>query len=449
MPTNRALKMGSYGRVGRRRVMQGMAGGLAAGMLPGFARESGAQEAVTLNILLTNIPWTDAMLSTVAEAYKAHTGGRVTITGEQTPYEAHYEKLVLELSAGSSTFDVVTTDTIWIRQLVSNNWVVGIEPMKAADPSLPDLNWKDFLDGPYLFSTFNGQRWAVHATQSTPVFVYRKDLLEAAGLDVPRTWDQYRDAAQKLTTSEMAGATMLLGGQDAGMGDWMARVMGYDPNPPGNDFILDDDNKPIFNVNDRGARAIERMKEILPYCPSGVLNFDYPDGPPLLQQGKVAMAVHWLDMWPGLEDPAQSKLVGKFGYTVSPTDNVSQHMVAGWGMFISAFSKNQVEAYKFLAWMLEGDAYRLFREKGETTLIYKPDIESPEVKKAIPLLAVYDEMKTFNTTFTAFPPYKVTNAAEVQRIVYEEVIAGVTESKTPQQAMADAEARCIEALKKL
>lgn len=432
----------------RRSVLKGAGAATLAGVAAPVVGAR-AEEPVNLNILLTNIPWTDAILTTVAKAYNEHTGGRVTITGEQTPYEAHYEKLVLELSSSSPTFDIVTTDTIWIRQLVTNNWVVGLEPMKAADPSLPDLNWKDYLDGPYIFSTFDGQRWAVHATQSTPVFVYRKDLLEDAGIEPPPlwNWDQYREAAKKLTKNGVFGATMLLGGQDACMGDWMFRVMGYDPNPPGNDFILDDDNNPIFNENNRGARAIERMKEILSYCPEGVFNFDYPDGPPLLQEGKVAMAVHWLDMWPGLEDSAQSKFVGKFGYTVSPTDNVSQHMVAGWGMFINAFSRRQREAYEFLAWMLEGEAYRLFREAGETTLIYKPDLENPEVQEAMPLLNVYADMKKFGTTYTAFPPYKVTNASEVQRLVFEEVVAGVSGAKSPEQAMKDAKDRVVKAMR--
>ena len=431
----------------RRTMLRGVGGAAAAGAAA-RALPARGQEAVNLNILLTNIPWTDAMLSTVAEAYNAETGGRVTITGEQVPYEAHYEKLVLELSSGSSTFDIVTTDTIWIRQIVENNWVVGLEPMKAADPSLPDLNWGDFLDGPYLYSTFDGQRWAVHATQSTPVFVYRKDLLEEIGMEAPPlwNWDQYRDAAAKLTKNGVFGAAMLLGGQDACMGDWMCRVMGFDENPPGNDFLLDDDANPIFNVNDRGERAIERMREILPYCPEGVFNFDYPDGPPLLQEGKVAMAVHWLDMWPGLEDPAISNYVGKFGYTVAPTDNVSQHMVAGWGMFINSFSEQQQEAYRFLAWLLEGPAFHMFREAGETTLIYKPDLESAEVKQAIPVLGVYDDMAKVGTTYTAFPPYKVTNAAEVQRIVYEEVVAALSDDKTSKQAMKDAEDRVNEAM---
>ena len=434
--------------VSRRAILKGMGGAAAAAAAtPAFQARAG--DKVNLNVLLTNIPWTDAILSTVAEAYNAHTGGRVTITGEQMPYESHYEKMILELSSGSSTFDIVTSDTIWIRQIVNNNWVTGLEPMKAADPSLPDLNWGDFLDGPYLFSTFNGERWAIHATQSTPVFVYRKDLLEDAGIDPPPlwNWDQYRDAAAKLTKNGVSGAAMLLGGQDACMGDWMFRVMGYDPNPPGNDFLLNDDAEPIFNENNRGVRAIERMKEILDYCPQGVFNFDYPDGPPLMQEGKAALVVHWLDMWPGLDDPSILKHAGNFGYTISPTDNVSQHMVAGWGMFISAFSEHQREAYEFMAWLLEGKAYQLFREAGETTLIYKPDLMDPAVKAEIPLLEVYDDINEYKTTYTAFPPYKVTNAAEVQRLIYEEVIAAVAGEKSSETAMQTAEDRVVKALR--
>ena len=88
----------------------------------------------------------------------------------------------------------------------------------------------------------------------------------------------------------------------------------------------------------------------------------------------------------------------------------------------------------------------MFREAGETTLIYKPDLESAEVKQAIPVLGVYDDMAKVGTTYTAFPPYKVTNAAEVQRIVYEEVVAALSDDKTSKQAMKDAEDRVNEAM---
>ena len=116
-------------------------------------------------------------------------------------------------------------------------------------------------------------------------------------------------------------------------------------------------------------------------------------------------------------------------------------------MFISAFSEHQREAYEFMAWLLEGKAYQLFREAGETTLIYKPDLVDPAVKAEIPLLEVYDDINDYKTTYTAFPPYKVTNAAEVQRLIYEEVIAAVVGEKSPETAMQTAEDRVVKALR--
>jgi len=70
----------------RRSVLKGLGAATAAAAVAPAVKAT-AGEKVELKIMLTNIPWTDAILTTIAEAYSAHTGGRVTITGEQMPYE--------------------------------------------------------------------------------------------------------------------------------------------------------------------------------------------------------------------------------------------------------------------------------------------------------------------------------------------------------------------------
>lgn len=113
---------------------------------------------------------------------------------------------------------------------------------------------------------------------TTPVFVYRKDLLEAAGIEVPKNWDDYREAAAKLHSSDVAGNVLLLGGQDAHMsGDWGSRLMGMTKIAPNDDGVLDEANKPVFNSEGQGARAIERLREVLPYTPNGVEGLDYAE----------------------------------------------------------------------------------------------------------------------------------------------------------------------------
>ena len=67
----------------------------AAGVAASRALPARADD-VTLNILNSNVAWSNALTGSVAEAYKAATG--VTVAGESNPYESHYDKMLIELS---------------------------------------------------------------------------------------------------------------------------------------------------------------------------------------------------------------------------------------------------------------------------------------------------------------------------------------------------------------
>src|SRR5690606_33632661 len=150
----------------------------------------------------------------------------------------------------------------------------------------------------------DGKRWGLPLVMTTPVFVYRKDLFEKAGITkVPTNWDEYRDAAEKLHSDDVAGNVLLLGGQDAHMsGDWGSRLMGMTKIAPNDDGVLDENNKVVFNSEGQGARAIERLREVLPFTPKGVEGFDYAEGSSIMQQGKAAMMITWSDVIVGIED---------------------------------------------------------------------------------------------------------------------------------------------------
>ncbi|MBB3396196.1 extracellular solute-binding protein [Rhizobium sp. BK060] len=415
----------------RRALMRTLAAGAAAYALLPAGRSVAA--ATGINILNSNVAWSNVLTDSVAKAYNA-----AKVTGESNPYEAHYEKLLIELSQGSSTFDIFTTDNLWIRQPLRNGWASAFEDIRAKDPSLPEISVGKLAAASTTYTEFEGKRWGLPLVMTTPVFVYRKDLFEKAGITkVPETWDEYRDAAQKLHSDEVAGNVLMLGGQDAhASGDWGSRLMGMTKIEPQDDGVLDDNNKMVFNSEGQGARAIERLREVLPFCPKGVDGFDYAEGSSAMQQGKAAMMVTWSDVIVGIEDGPNK---GKFGYTVSPTEKYQQQMIGGWSILINAASENKVEAYKFLKWMSDGEAYKLFREGGESSLCLQSDIDSDEVLAKVPMLQAFRDFKARGTTSVSIPPYRLTNAVEVQRILYENILAGVNGRKAPQEAMEDAE----------
>jgi ABC-type glycerol-3-phosphate transport system substrate-binding protein len=63
------------------------------------------------------------------------------------------------------------------------------------------------------------------------------------------------------------------------------------------------------------------------------------------------------------------------------------------------------------------------------------------------MLAAFGAFKERNTSPISIPPYRLTNAVEVQRVLYEEILAGVTGRKSPKQAMADAQDRVVKTIK--
>ena len=403
-------------------------------------RATGAMaQGAGLNILNSNTIWAEALTGGVAAAYKG-----AAVTGEANPYEAQYEKILIELSQGSSTFDLITTDNLWIVQPMANGWAAAMEDIVGDKTDLPKLMLENLAPASLGYQEYKGKRYGVPLVMTTPILAYRKDLLEAAGLDVPKTWDEYRDAAAKMHSADVAGNVLLMGGQDAhASGDWGSRLMGMTKIEPYNDGVLDENRNVVFNSEGQGVKAINRLREVLPYCPAGVEGFDYPEGSSIMQQGGAAMIITWSDVLVGLEDGPHA---GKFGYTVCPTEKYEQQMIGGWSMLVNKASSNQEEAYKFLAWMTEGRAYEIMREAGESSLCLQSDIDNPEVVAKAPTLQAFADFKSRGTAPIAIPPYREVNAVEVQRVIYEEVLAGVNGRKEPEQAMADAEARVKDVL---
>jgi multiple sugar transport system substrate-binding protein len=424
--------------VSRRNFLKASAG-LAAAMAAYRASPAYAEE-VTLNILNSNSVWAGALTDQVAKAYTA-----AKITGESNPYESHYEKMLIELSQGSETFDIITTDSLWVRQPQRNKWAPTMEDIKTANPELPDIKYENVTDGSLQYTIYEGKHYGLPLAMTIPVFIYRKDLFQQAGIDkVPVTWDEYVAAAKKLHSADVAGNTLCLGGQDAHMsGDWMTRVMGMTKVAPTDDGCFNEANEPVFNSEGQGEQAIERLKEVLPYCPQGVSGFDYPEGQSAIGQGTAAMIISWSDAMSGIESGPHA---GKFGYAVAPTEKFQQSMIGGWTVVLNAASKKQADGYKFLAWLADG-GYKYFSEAGETSICYKPDLENPEMIKKIPGLQVFEDFKARGTQSIAIPPYRLTNAVEVQRAIYEEVLAGVTGRKTPKTAMTDAVDRVAKLVK--
>lgn len=167
---------------------------LALGALvPAFGRGAAAQDQVTVRLT----GWTatqeeDDLLLQVINDFQAKFPN-IKVAYEPVPAE-YATKLQTDLAAGNVA-DVFYVDSLLAPDLMASNVLLPLDDYMAK----AGVKAEDFYPG--LISAFqlDGKTYGLPKDFSTLAMVYDQEAFTAAGIEAaPTTWDELRDAAQKL-----------------------------------------------------------------------------------------------------------------------------------------------------------------------------------------------------------------------------------------------------------
>lgn len=175
-----------------------------------------AHEGTTLNLLLNQHPYQQALVAELDE-FTELTG--IEVTFDVFPEQNYFDKVTVDLSAGqNSTYDVFMTGAYQIWQYAPAGWM---EPLEGyiEDPTKtnPDYDFEDIFQDLRESEQWNlepgsqnlgqGSQYALPWGFETNAFMYRQDLFEEHGLEVPETLDELVEVAIALDEAEpdMAG----------------------------------------------------------------------------------------------------------------------------------------------------------------------------------------------------------------------------------------------------
>lgn len=382
----------------------------------------------------------------VAAEYTKRTGNKVIV--EEIAREAYFDKLTTTFVGGGSDYDAAYIMSDWPPAWVQAGALYPFnEFIDDPNVAMPGLDLSVFGAGVDFF-TFDGKVYAYPSEGDTAWLWYRTDLLEEKGIPVPQTWDEYLEAAKALTSDGMYGA--VIGAKpDEAMWDFMYYLFGMGGG------ILDKNNKVIFN-NEAGVKALTFYADLLnvhKVVPPDVVTYGYNEIQTSLQEGKVAMGIEWMAATATLQDCTLSPKVCKDGkpllqYTIPPgikaADGTIKRVTGGsqWGWGIPAGAKNPKAAYKFIEWLTSKEGATLWALNGGIPGNTEA-LSDPEVVAQIPQFKLLAEVMPYRQII---PPTTVT--ADLVTIMNEAVVAAVTATKTPQQALDDAAAKMKEMLEK-
>lgn len=261
---------------------------------------------------------------------------------------------------------------------------------------------------------------------------YRKDLFDKHGIKVPTTYDEVIAAAEKLkgeTSVEFPMGGTYKSGWNLSE-EFVNNYLGM-----GGEFFKAGTAEPAFN-NETGVKTLELMKRLTAYMSPNALALDTTATVQQFQQGQIAMANFWASRAASMDNPAESKVVGKIEFAAAPSavPGGPPATTIWWDGFV--IPKN-----------LDGDPDLTFQVMMEGL---KAEVVAANPDAAIWIRSNYVPtryaMGTAATAEAGAPPYPM----EPQQSVLHGVIGNnigdfFAGKETAQQSLADAEAAYTQA----
>ena len=263
------------------------------------------------------------------------------------------QRVTTDISTKGGQFDVMTIGMYEAPIWGERGW---LEPLNFDD----DYDVEDLLPAMRGGLSHNGTLYAAPFYGESSMIMYRKDLLDAAGMTMPDnpTWGHVADAAAAMTDRGAEQYGICLRGKP-GWGDNTAFLTTM-----ANSFgarWFDEDWKPQLN-SPAWHHAISFYVDIMTkYGPPGSSANSFNEILALMNAGKCGM---WIDATIAasfVTDPDQSKVADKIAFAQAPVAVTKRgaNWLWAWALAVPAGTKQADDAKKFIQWATSKDYIKL------------------------------------------------------------------------------------------
>ncbi|MDX1933182.1 MAG: sugar ABC transporter substrate-binding protein [Capsulimonadales bacterium] len=380
-------------------------------------------------------------LEKLAQDFTKETG--IAVEVQQIPWSDFENKIKTAWSGQDASFDLIVGDSQWLGKAATAGHYVELTEWTEDAANFPKadvarsalLNYGEYPTG-------SGKLYAIPCMSDATVFAYRKDLFEdpkekaafkakyKRDLAVPKTWDEFQQVAEFFTRPQnqpgpLYGAALFYSKEYDGV------TMGFDQVLWAYGGKLSEGNKATGAINSEAAvKALEFYAGLKKFTPPSSENYYFSECLRDFQQGKVAMAQNWFAFLPDLTNKEKNPHAEHTGYFPVPKGPAGQFIsLGGQGLSLSAYSKQQDNAKKFLAWFSKEETQKKWAELGGLTANGK--VAATDLfKKATPYNVVFTESVPYLKDF-----YNTPNYSELLTVTQKELNEAVAGTKKPKEAL--------------
>ncbi len=358
------------------------------------------------------------------------------------------QRVTQDIATSGGQFDVMTIGMYEAPIWAERGWLVSLDGL----PEEYDID--DILPAMRAGLSHEDSLYAAPFYGESSMIMYRTDLMEAAGLEMPDepTWDEIADIAAALTDRDSNINGICLRGR-AGWGENMALITTI-----ANSFgarWFDEDWTPQLD-SPEWLEAVTFYNDLIQnYGPSGAANNGFNENLTLFQQGRCGM---WMDATVAasfVTNPNDSVVADSVGFALAPNkEGVDRraNWLWAWALAIPSGTQQEEAAMEFINWATSKDYLELVAERegwanvppGSRTSLY----ENPEyaevpfaemtlrsINAADPNNPTVDPVPYVGVQFVAIPEW-----AGIGTLAGQEFSAMVAGQLTPEQALDRAQA---------
>jgi len=277
-------------------------------------------DGVTIDILAYVGPQVAEPLQRRGPDFTALTGATVNII--TVPNSEIYQKVLTDAVSGTNAYDGYLFAPSWIVDFAPAGLIEDLTPYVEKDAA---LEWDDVAPFFRDFNSYDGKIYSIPLDGDMHMVYYRIDSLAEAGLEPPKTWDDYLNVAKTLNGTDLNGDGEADYGSCISKAPakqaywWIWSIAAPYIQSQGNTqgaFFNTTDMTPLVN-NDAFKRALEVYKETGLYGPPDETNQDVTDSRGLFLSGRCALTLDWGDIGP-LAIAPDSKVIDKTGAISNP-----------------------------------------------------------------------------------------------------------------------------------
>ena len=255
------------------------------------------------------------------------------------------QRVTTDITTKGGAFDIMTIGMYETPIWGSNGWLIPLDDLSA------EYNAADILPAMAGGLSHDGTLYAAPFYGESSMIMYRTDLMEAAGLEMPAapSWSFVAKAARAMTDRDNDINGICLRGK-AGWGEGGAFITAMS-----NSFgarWFDEDWNAQFDTREWSDTLNFFVNMMSDSGPAGYATNGFNENLSLFQQGKCGM---WIDATVAasfVTNPSDSTVADSVGFALAPDNGmgVRSNWLWAWALAIPAGTQKEAAAKQFIEW---------------------------------------------------------------------------------------------------